>query len=346
MGLFIRQADLAKDRDKLIEALLKYLTPLSTPARFDWLYKSNPHGIATAWLAIAAATESVVGVAAAFPRIIYCNGRRVKSVVFGDFCIDPQYRSLGPALQLQQACLQPINAGDVDCCYDFPSANMMAVYRRLRISETGTMVRLAKPLRVDRKVREFVSVPGISQSISLVGNLFLRLTDGFSSASHDLQCSFQQQPCGEEFTLLAEQTGDRCGIHIERSAAYLNWRFLSHPLLRHEMMTVRNQGKLVGYAVFTQTGEDATLIDLFGFPDQNILRGLVQSLFAQLRKRGVVMISAPIYSSHPWMSMLGDLGFKKRETTPVVIHWAPRLRNQATTNSAATWCLISGDRDS
>lgn len=330
----------------MIEFLRRYLTPLSDEARFERLYLNNPHGRANAWIAMQPDQATPIGMAAAFPRRILVQGRQVPGWVLGDFCISDEHRSLGPALQLQRACLEGVDSGAIAFCYDFPSTGMMAVYRRLRVPETGAMVRLAKPLRVDRKVREFVKMPLLDQGIIFAGNFLLQLAEGISSPPHDLRFSLQQLPCGDEFTTLATQVAGQWGIHIERTATYLNWRFLSNSLSRHEVLTVRRQDRLVGYAVFTHTGDNGTLIDLFGQTDPIILGGLVKALLRLLRERGVVTVSAPLYSAHPLMSMLLDLGFKKRESTPVVIYCASNLRNQVDGINGASWYLTSGDRDS
>lgn len=345
MSIVVRQACLDADRHTIVELLRRHLTPLSNDSRFEWLYLNNPHGRANAWITMQTDQNKPIGMAAAFPRRVLIHGHQVLGWILGDFCISDEHRSLGPALQLQRACLEAVDSGMIAFCYDFPSSSMMAVYRRLRVPETGTMVRLAKPLRVDRKVGESVKIPWINRSVSVVGNLLLQLIDGLSSLPHDLKFSLQQLPCGNEFTSLATQVADQYGIHIERSAAYLNWRFLSNPLSRHEMLTARSQGRLVGYVVFTQTGEDGTLIDLFGQTHPKIMGGLIKALLRLLRERRVVTVSAPLYSAHPLMSTLLELGFKKRESTPVVIYRGSHLRNPANGTNGTIWSLTSGDRD-
>ena len=68
--------------------------------------RNGPHGEARAWLAIDGDQETVIGVAAAFPRRFYAK-RQTKSLpgCWVIFVFTLQYRSLGPALQLQRACL-------------------------------------------------------------------------------------------------------------------------------------------------------------------------------------------------------------------------------------------------
>ena len=167
MMIIVHPADLLSDREIIVQTLLRYLTDQSDERRFEWLYTASPQGQARAWLAIDGESDIVIGVAAAFPRCFYSGSEEMLGWVLGDFCLDPQYRSLGPALQLQRACLgvTEINAGAF--CYDFPSASMVAVYKRLGFSVTGKMLRLAKPLRVDRKVKEMITNSGSATRCAL-----------------------------------------------------------------------------------------------------------------------------------------------------------------------------------
>src|SRR5262249_21123805 len=141
----IRRADLKADRQCLIELFGRFLTNQSDARRFDWLYCSSPHGVARAWLACSA-DGSIIGAAAAFPRKLYVDAKETYASVLGDFCLDPEHRSLGPALQLQRACLADIQSSPHDFFYDFPSDKMMAIYKRLQISAERHVVRWAKPL--------------------------------------------------------------------------------------------------------------------------------------------------------------------------------------------------------
>src|SRR5436190_1178944 len=140
MGITVRDADLRKDREEIIRFLSENLTPHSDEARFDWLYLSNPCGRARAWMAVDGSGRTI-GVAAAFPRHLSIAGETQSAWVLGDFCIDRQYRTLGPALQLQRLVLVSLSADEQAICYDFPSKAMMSIYGRLGVRTLGTHVR-------------------------------------------------------------------------------------------------------------------------------------------------------------------------------------------------------------
>src|SRR5712692_2855634 len=275
MTISIRRADLERDQPCLIRLFREFLTPHSDARRFDWLYRQNPSGTARAWLASSSEDGAVVGAAAAFPRRIYVRGDEFSGYVLGDFCIHPQFRSLGPALQLQRACLQEIVPGSPSLGYDFPSASMLAIYRRLGVASQDRMVRLAKLLRADKKIMENIKVRRAARRLSAVGNRLLEWRDRRRSSGRREEIAQHEGACGEEFSRLASQVQRENEIGVARTADYLNWRFLAHPTQRFEFLTARRNAKLVGYLIFTQAADDARIVDLTAIADTELLSALI-----------------------------------------------------------------------
>jgi hypothetical protein len=105
MSVGVRPADLERDKAVIVETLRCFLNPHSDNRRFEWLYRDNPFGEASVWLAYEGKPDHVVGVAGAFPRRLHMLGGQKLSWVLGDFCVSDEHRTLGPALMLQRACL-------------------------------------------------------------------------------------------------------------------------------------------------------------------------------------------------------------------------------------------------
>src|SRR5581483_5394675 len=99
MGIRLREADLSADGDVLVE-LARANLGQTDARRFQWLYRDNPFGPASAWLACDEA-DTPIGMCAVFPRRAYVAGHEVLGCVLGDFCVSQGYRSLGPAIHLQ-----------------------------------------------------------------------------------------------------------------------------------------------------------------------------------------------------------------------------------------------------
>ena len=183
MPVSVRLASYESDKQELVNVLQSNLPYRSHAQFFSWLYLANPEGQALAWLAVDTSSGRIVGVAAAFPRRLYCSGAEARGYVLGDFCIAPKYRSLGLAVLLQRTCLEGLSAAGAGFVFDLPSTAMLAVYRRLHIAANATMVRHAKPLCVDRKIARQIPIRTVARGLSAMANAGLRWRDAMKTRS-------------------------------------------------------------------------------------------------------------------------------------------------------------------
>jgi hypothetical protein len=339
----IRPGTLELDRLPAIGLLARHLNPSYDTARFDWLHTRNPAGPGRFWMAVDSATGETVGTAAAFPRLLSVAGREERGWVLGDFCVSDQHRSLGPALKLQRSCLDLAADAATPFCYDFPSQSMMTVYRRLRIAPRSQMRRMVKLLRVDLRLGGFAGLAHVSRVVAQIVDLVL----GFRTrVPAGLSMDLHQGPYGEEFSQLASAQSASYGICVNRSAAYLNWRYRENPTTCYETLTARQHGRLVAYGVFSVDGARATLADLFGANDQRILGALVGAITATVRQRGCGSLNVFVLDAHPWTAMFRRLGFLRRETSPFVFSVRPGSELERVTTTPESLFMMSGDRDS
>jgi GNAT superfamily N-acetyltransferase len=313
MSKNVRSADLVADRPLIADLLCRNLGRSAAGQRFDWLYTKSPHGQARVWLAVEPETGEGMGVASAFPRKLCVDGTIRLGYVLGDFCIDQRHRSLGLALRLQRACLEQLLSTGNLLSYDFPSDRMMAVYRRMGLVPAGQIVRWAKPLRVHRQIVKLIKRPALVRIVAASLNWLLEWQDRAFRSSRRWDIDEHPVRCQEEFTQLARQVGSRYGTCVYRSAEHLNWRYFRHPSVRYEFLTARHGGKLMGYVVFSQTEQDAAIVDWFGLDDPTMWNSLMAHIVLRLRARQVVTISAPALANSPLSGLLDKWGFRRRE---------------------------------
>jgi GNAT superfamily N-acetyltransferase len=341
MSVVVRPADLQADRVQLIRSLSEYINPSADARRFDWLYLQNPHGTARAWLAKDGASGHYIGVSAIFPRRMKVRQQEITACIFGDFGIERDYRTLGPALLLQRATISGMRAAGFAFGYDLPSTSMLGVYRRLNIAPRESLVRMAKPLRANRKVSRSVRPAVIARSVSAAANFMLAKRDSLRRSRGRAAITPHEGRFAEEFTALANRVDAAGSGHIHRTAEYLNWRFLDHPHCRFEILTAREEKQVKGYIVFLEEGGDARIVDWFAEDPVEIRRALVAQAIDILRSRGCETLSLPISASHPWCSDLKTLGFRPRESQPIVT-----LDNQTDAAEEPSWLFLEGDRES
>jgi hypothetical protein len=343
MAIFVRSADINTDERLITDFLLRNHTPDSNHKRFNWLYRNGPAGPARVWLASESETHEIVGIAAAFPRRVYLGDHEANGWILGDFCVAKRYRSLGAAIQLQRACLASVDSSRDGVYVDFPSAAMTAVYRRLGIKAYQQVVRLAKPLRVDGKVESVIRQRHVARLISSVVNTGLALRNGKPRPRPGSVVAVFKGLCGDEFTRLAQSIGSTMGICLERSGGYLNWRYREHPYRAYDIITLRCQDSLLGYAVVRPEGRHLSLVDMFGKGE--ILPELLAGVISIARDRKLDTVTAGLIASHRWIKMFGDLGFHRRESFAVVTR-CQNKNGDPSAHDGNEWFLMNGDRES
>jgi GNAT superfamily N-acetyltransferase len=345
MSTSVHEIEASSGKMVLSEFLSKYLSRGADEQRYTWLYLDNPDGQARVWMATPSHSREMIGVAAAFPRRILHSGKEVRGWVLGDFSVHPNHRSLGPALALQRACLEGLSTGEEGFCLDFPSDAMLAVYKRLRINAKAEMIRLAKPLRVDRRVAAKLPVPFLAQGVSAIVNAGLRLRDRNLRSAEPLAFSVEAGPWGEEFTEAAFRWAGQQEVRVLRTAAYLNWRFGRHPGKTYTMLTARDNAELRGFLIYHLFEGNAFISDLHGQSDA-VSKALLGWAVGRVRKEGANTVSAQWISIQRGRQLFEEAGFHPRESRPVVLLGLPHKDGCSTQSQTLSWCVTEGDRES
>lgn len=344
MPLKIRPADLSADRSAIVDCLRRFLSPDADAARFDWLYLRSPHGPAVAWIAFDEASGETIGVASAFPRRVFLDGSEAIAWVLGDFCIHDQHRTLGPALQLNRACLDAVERGAASFCYDFPSQSMMAVYRRLRIAPFGNVARRARVLRWGRRLGRAIPVPGLREGVAAIASIADLAPPSRARTPEGLSVRLHADSFGNEFDELDRARRGRTRVHFERSAAHLNWRYREKPGSRHELLAARDARGLRGYAVVASEGAEASVADLAAL-DEGTAQALLDESARHCWRRGAVTLSMSVFASDAVAPVLRRRGFSAREERPVILHASAAFRQRPALREGDL-SLTDGDRES
>lgn len=335
----VRRADLSADYGELMVTLAANLPQLPHERYFEWLYRRNPAGAAEVWVATNE-DHRIVGMAVAFPRQVYVSNCCAKGYLLGDFCIASEYRSLGLAVRLQQACLKALFASGARFVLDFPSDGMLAVYRRLRIGQQ-TMIRHAKPLRTDEKIANH-GIPGpIAAGVAAIANRMLDLRDRGAERKTACSIALEAGPWGEEFGMASREWAPQIGTSVARTAEYLNWRYREHPQRCYEMLVARENGRLCGYLVQHMESGNYTIDDLMTDSDA-VGRDLMLESTTTARAGGAGTLSVSWLASHPRAALLRECGFRERESRPVVVLSGPAQATDAGQDAAGCY-ICHGD---
>jgi hypothetical protein len=339
----IRSANLDTDRDLLVELLLRYLTPRSTARRFDWFYRDNPHGPGAAWLACESDSGEVVGSGAIIPREMLVGGEPRMAGVMADFWMHPRHRTLGPAVKLQRACIEGVAERGWFSFFDLPQQSMHVVYRRLGVLGDERLQRFAKVLRSGPQLEKRLKLPLLARPAGAVIDCALALRDRMRVRDSRRVVALHEGPFGEEFNELALQVSRESLVCVHRSARYLNWRFRDHYFLQHEIYTLREGDRLLGFAAVTLEGNLANVMDVFPATRADVLTDLVVGMARALRVKGIATLYVPLLASSRAAHTLRELGLSMRHEAPVVI--SSVTGNTPVAAKSPEWFLSYGDID-
>ncbi|MGA2482972.1 MAG: hypothetical protein ABSF92_07640 [Candidatus Acidiferrales bacterium] len=263
--------------------------------------------------------------------------------VLGDFCLEEKCRSLGPALQLQRACLEAV-ASPFEFCYDFPSKSMMAVYKRLGVQQIGTLVRWAKPLRVDRQIEKVVRSRIVARGLGAVASVALTRL-GWKGERSACELVLHEGSCGEEFSVLDQQLRTQLGVRTVCAAEFLNWRYHAQPNTAHQILKAYRAGTLIGYVIFTRVAADGMIEDMLSVEEPAVIARLLNGAVDLLRQRGVRTVSLNAGDAHPWSGVFARAGFRRREGAPIVVYTRPG-GSISLSAFQRDWCVMKNERDS
>ena len=111
------------------------------------------------------------------------------------------------------------------------------------------------------------------------------------------------------------------------------------------MLTARDNGELRGYLVQHMDGEDCTVDDLVAAED-SVGAALLAGATALAHQRGVQTLSAPWLSAHSGRQLLEKCGFRRRESSPIVLMTLQQAISGPTGPTTAEWYLTQGDWES
>lgn len=324
MPVSIRPVNLDSDREELMQVLERNLRDLPHARRFDWLYRRNPAGPAWSWFIVEPGTGKAVGAASLYPRAVWMGREPRVCGQVGDFAVDANYRSLGPALLLQRATFEPVDRGALAFCYDCPPHEAgMSTFRRLGLKASCEMRRFARPLRINRHLNRRLGKGALATALAGLGNLALWLQSLPRRKVDGLEIAPWSGRFGEEFTRLDAEVGGAGSIRYRRRAEDLNWRYRDDPVRGYKVLAARRRGELLGYAVFSISGGDASVIDLFGKLTPQVGLSLLEAVVEDVYKDPVQTLSMLVSAENDMSPLLQKAHFHRRDRSALVVAYAP-----------------------
>lgn len=338
----IEAADFDRDFDALAAGLREHLIPHSNTARCRWLYLDNPHGRAEVVVARHPESGAIVGSGAVIPRRAWFRGVERRIAVMADFWVHPDFRALGPAVQLQRGCIARAAAIGV-AFVDVPYGNMPAVYQRLRLLGGTPMASLVKPLRARPFVEKRVPVPILGSGLGLAGDVALRVGSAFRRRRSGVRIERYAGAFDARFDAVTAAPGPVDGVTLIQDSGYLEWRYRQHYKYVHDVFVAWRNEAVVGFLISLREGDYAEIMDLHPRDDLGIAADLLDAAATHARSCGAVALSASWLPDSAPVGAFAAEGFKERARRAFVARHFDAAGQAASEPPAGTWVLGFGD---
>jgi GNAT superfamily N-acetyltransferase len=237
------------DRQPILNLIHSYYGPIETADGdfFNWQYFDNPSGHVLLWLA-KSPDRGIVGQHVLLPMRLLVDGARTTGCLSFNALVDPRYHGQGIWTGLGRKAHEEAAQRGLSLSYGIPNPNShRPMVKELGYAAVFDVPVLVKALDLPAAARTVLG--GWKGAIGALGGalagplLFPRRrptgrpdivpVDRFDAA----------------FDGLADRSGQRYRILLERDAAHLNWRYVDCPTRTTHRWQIRSNEAAAGYAI-------------------------------------------------------------------------------------------------
>jgi len=331
--------------------------PEVTYARYPKYYTESPFGPALVFFAEETMTGQFVGMATLFPIELSVGGEPLRGAIGGDFVVDRPHRVLGPALALQRATVDALDANGLHFVYGLPNQNSDPVTARIGFVDVGQLSRFIKVLRVESLAGKAAQRPLVGRLASTLGPvlvdpiLSLISRERLYRRRRDVRAEHVER-FDQRFDEVFDAMSRHHPITARRSVELLDWRYeKDHPADRlggHSILAVvENGARVLGYVVY-KTIDGVRYVEDVGFlPSRDAVDAVLSELVLDARRERNAAISVTLLETKSLLvDRLRSFGFLRRPERS-------RLRVYTRDDSAQAvdfldrnnWYFLFGDSD-
>jgi Acetyltransferase (GNAT) domain len=282
----------------------------------DWMLLATPLGNGTGILM--SKDGLTVGFMGISPRLIAYDGKEYLAGHCMDLMVHPQFRSTLSSLKLVNQCLEALKVLGYDYAYGFPNKNS---FKLVTSPKCGYQPVFSPNLSIRPIGNGFVSkqlVPWLPEVLGkMAGQSLTALCTAWAFLG---QAKLPPGECCtidtfdsrfDEFWHKAQSTS---AIGLKQGMAYLNWRFVGHPIYSYRKFAWVHNGEVKGYIVTSNRDlfgvPTALLVDIMTLDNNfNVFNALLNIALAKAREDGCQLVATQSLASSKHFKFLTLLGF-------------------------------------
>ena len=286
---------------------------------WKWKYVNNPRKKNFSHVAVA--EGRIVGHTGMLPVEMEHYGERFHSRQCADMMSDPDHHVKGAvALTYFTAINYPDEGITCPFLYGIGNTNAQGFSKHT----SNSMMQGPNGPRVDRIVkinpfiRRTIGSRMISSLLGFPANLAIKAYHAFSSISKKNLAQVQEvTEFGPEYDELWARVGSEFPRTNVRSAAFLTWRYIEHPVHSYKTFAYSDQEGLKGFVVARIMEEKGIrrglIVDLIsGLKDPTVWEALLHEAINHLEGEGVELITCWMFDHMPYYETFEKLHFVSR----------------------------------
>lgn len=339
-GWSIRQA--TENDLEAIRSLYLDVWGYNRPRRYDhWRYVTPPDGRCPVMLA--ADGERLAGAYTIWPVKIRIGNEVVLGAQSMDTMTHPDCRGQGIFTKLALACFEAAQARGFQVLYGFPNpSSYPAFVGRLDFAHTGDIVHWVRPIKPSRHGK----VPAaIGPLVDLASRLLPKGRKG------NVEIAIARPPPAALNAVLDEWRQEKNVCRVERTAAWLDWRYGAETLNDYEWVCAYRDGSLVCCGVWGMQNKAwgqvadgrAHLTELLGSDEEGL--GAVVATVIERARQADAMLLETICNLQPAVKLLRRAGFFAHRQAPFIVRSLTAGKLNTDIYTHANWRIMGGDVD-
>jgi hypothetical protein len=343
----IIEADLQHNREDILSIIIKNLGGSLREEKYVWNYNQCPYGAANCWLAKHEQSNTFIGTAALFPRVILVKGEPLYAAVAGDFAVDKQHRNLSTALALQKEIQEKIHDTKFKFIYLLPNEQAQGIFLRLGYKKIGRFTHFVKPLKseyqTNKHIHSFLQFKLFARAVDFLIKCFGKENRYKTTLKYSI---ITPEYFDDRFDVFWKNFSKHYTIIGERTSIFLNWRYIQSPTKKYKIFCLLDENKnIIGYNVYYLENNMCYIMDMLFEPSTEVLNLLLAEFSRFIRMKGGGSISVNYLGGNLLEQKLREFNFLTINDETDLLIYSPYMADTADIFIKENWHFFAGDND-